>query len=389
MAVSNAFIPAIVGSYRGPPSIERDHSMNPGSTHRTFFSKRKWHFISAGLCLTLLAQEVVLLNRFHREYQPERANSFIRNFVNTSSESLSHVSCNISSPQMEIVKKDVYPTNRNGRHIIFYHLHQTKFVKDLVDCILMNFKFAQNHNGKQCHLIYQHVQKTGGRAMENFLARLLQVSRAKACCLEEMRQRFYNDIPSFCTRIFQSYEVYDGFDAMVQTCQEVYQKNGTGNHKIMVLTTLREPVERSLSQINHFCNKNLNRRTPELQAACRACNHSSHLEVWNDFPHRANDEYQTVAKEALHSEQDRYFLDISDMDSMIQQLQEALPEEFLAKRKAAFEDFFQSKINPEIIRRCDFVMSSSMMKAYRPSKSLYKSFMLGTLGIDNKISWGV
>ena len=124
---------------------ERDDSM-------ILVPKSKWASFAAGVCLALfLVQALVLNSRLLRNYAVDaKPNS-------NSSGASSHVSCNISSPRMEIhanasntVKKDVLPTNRNGRHIIFYHFHQAMFVKDLVDCILIN-----------CVLLYKTENREG------------------------------------------------------------------------------------------------------------------------------------------------------------------------------------------------------------------------------------
>eukprot|EP00529_Nitzschia_sp_RCC80_P030438 CAMPEP_0113464998 /NCGR_PEP_ID=MMETSP0014_2-20120614/13501_1 /TAXON_ID=2857 /ORGANISM="Nitzschia sp." /LENGTH=301 /DNA_ID=CAMNT_0000357119 /DNA_START=522 /DNA_END=1424 /DNA_ORIENTATION=+ /assembly_acc=CAM_ASM_000159 len=212
-----------------------------------------------------------------------------------------------------------FEPSRSDHHVAF-HLRPDDFIDQLADCL----EFSSN-----CHIIYRHVGKTGGTGLQEFFWKLLVIRHRDSCCEQRMTRRFFQNTSDFCAQRFQSYEVTDGFDTMVKECDEHYYKKSSSSssearHRLIVLTTLREPAERYLSKVHQWCNKHLEQRSPDFQAACGRCNFVDDMDIWMGIA-----EDQGLREDRLLVEQTRgslynyphLWLDVSDMTTMMRRLE--------------------------------------------------------------------
>lgn len=266
-----------------------------------------------------------------------------------------------------------------NEHHIAFHLRDNDFVQEVADCL---------HSNSTCHIIYRHVGKTGGTGIQNFFWKLLDIPSRDTCCNHKMIQNFRNDSADYCAQPFQSYEVFAGFDRMVQTCdEEHYQRTETNGrinnqvsaHRLIILTTLREPAERLLSKIHQWCNKNIEKRDPEFTAACQRCNFVEDEDRWMKIAReQGSKEDRVMVKQSLGSLYDypHLWLDLSDINTMIRQLRSHFSQ---PQHQAVFDWYFGQQHNPESFTTCRFLLDSGLFKGLGESKAVYKDFLTGRL----------
>ena len=261
------------------------------------------------------------------------------------------------------------PASRNTA----FHLQPESFITQLEECIL-------NAPSKKCHIMYQHVSKTGGKGVE-FLFFGLTKHRNTACCGNRAKARFYKNPSKHCPHPFQSFEVIEGFDQMVHTCNNDFYKKSPHNPKVIVLIPLREPISRTLSRIHQRCNKGWDVKDDETKAFCTACSFEKHSDYWMKYPSYVNQDYKTIQNQSTQSLQmfDHLYIDTVDLNKMATMLSERLSpvNDHYAK---VFQEYFNQKHNPEKLTHCSFGINSPMMKALKPAIEIYREFVVnGTL----------
>jgi hypothetical protein len=279
------------------------------------------------------------------------------------------------------------PASSSDGHHVAYHQRPNDFVDVLADCL---------HSNSTCHIIYRHVGKTGGTGVQAFFWKLLGLPMRDTCCSARMRRRFMNNTRDYCAQAFQSYEVIDGFGTMVKVCDDRYYKKpsrdqmilsnfqddprqGWQPHRLIVLTTLREPIERLLSKIHQICNKNLKSRSQKVLAACQRCDFAQDEDMWMQWAREQGSLEDRVIVQQTRGPLHKYphlWLDVSDLNAMIHQLRPRFSQQ---QQQEVFDWYFSQKHNPEKLNNCRFSMDSSLIKGLNESKAIYKDFLTGRL----------
>ena len=160
-------------------------------------------------------------------------------------------------------------------------------------------EFARCAKTKRCKLLYWHVQKTGGTYLASRLYKILNRDQRgyqskEWCCHESfMRHKFRANTTKYCTTNFGVYEVRPNqYREIVNTClrhqqqqqqqqQQQFKVEEGGNEddegkverlEYMGLMTIREPLQRTISQIHQQCNVRRNSHLkPKDQEICNRC----------------------------------------------------------------------------------------------------------------------
>lgn len=125
--------------------------------------------------------------------------------------------------------------------ILNYLRDPERFIQTVQDCA----------TDPHCHIMYQHVSKTGGTTVEQALFPLFDLPTVSTCCHQRLRQQFWENTEHYCAAKFSSWQMFeDEFKEVVGTCQDADPLRRT-----LVLTTFREPTATLLSYIHQMCNK--------------------------------------------------------------------------------------------------------------------------------------
>jgi hypothetical protein len=126
----------------------------------------------------------------------------------------------------------------------------------------------------------------------------------------------------------------------------------------------------TVSHIHQMCNKNADRRSERVAAACARCSYDEYRDVWDGYAEEINHQMEAVHEVAyLHTnyslpwERTSVFtMEAGDMSAF---LQAWLPD----RRFVPY--------NPENKSVCDFAMPSTMMKSLRPATNIYRQLVAG------------
>jgi acetone carboxylase gamma subunit len=213
-----------------------------------------------------------------------------------------------------------------------------------------------------------------------------------ACCGEDVLHRFRNDPHGFCLHPFSSYEVVHGFDEIVDTCNNIFYKlsNGTrilessetNDHRLVILTSLQDPVEAMLADVHQACNnsgESESRDDRVVKAACKACSFDQDKEYWMSHPTRTVDDYAELLRQATGTlkEFDHYWVDVVDLNNMFYDIQTALYPRY----EEDFYAYFKKKHAPETLGGCELSMHAKMIKALRSSRVFYRKFTQGIIDV--------
>ena len=265
-------------------------------------------------------------------------------------------------------------TSSKPKNLWTYRLEPDAFSKQYASCLLDPY----------CHTLYLHIQKTGGTSVEQVLTKVHGYGAFHPCCDNKLINNFKSKPDQFCNASFQSYQVLPNkFPYLLDTCQEIYDASPLP-HRMQILVSVREPISRTLSFIHQQCNRNPNRRSKELLAACDRCNFDSDKDIWLDFAYRTNQEYEdvyTLMSSRVIQEGDKTYqiakdlpvlaIDLDDLNPFFDHVQKFLPEEYQIRfrRKKSF--------NKETLERCSFHMSSEMIKVLSKSTKSYRNLTIG------------
>lgn len=281
-----------------------------------------------------------------------------------------------------------------------------------------------------CHIHYHHVQKTGGSRLASRLHPVLSDPRGekyeskKWCCGIPMMDRFHENVELYCEKLkFGIYEVLGPqFADVVNTCMD-YQSNNTNtggrkseeNDEIVVLMTIREPIQLTLSQIHHQCNKNFQKKSKEEKIICKQCSFESNPDYFLKYVKQTNNVYEGIAsavpdildqfrKESQYTnsrvapEGMRWGRDTQNRtdrgDDWIELVLGSRKEEshrLMILDQADIDRFFsllekhsppgimvpEGRGNEEKTHICSFGVTSSMMKALSPALEIYRNLTGG------------
>jgi len=271
--------------------------------------------------------------------------------------------------------------NNTEAKVLHYHRIPQVFVQKFRRCMV----------DKKCKIYYHHVGKTGGTYVESvffdtFPLNRKYIKKKGTCCFSAMVKRFEENKKGYCSAKFSSYQVRGSqFQHIVQSCMDFNEKrrhaegkDAKFQKKALVLSTYREPISRTLSNINQNCNKNFNRRTQELKDACIACKYESHTDTWDKFVQETNKIYQglKLVAEMQIKNVDVLMVDIKDINFFLDNLFESIEEKKANNGSFHFKKPRSSTRNTEgKLKRCNFGMTSTMVKSLDDgAQEIYKGF---------------
>jgi len=255
--------------------------------------------------------------------------------------------------------------NINDRFI--FAMDPTSFVDGLSDCI-------QDPN---CHVLYHHVQKTGGTFLASTLYPLLNNNSyvdSFWCCHENYMKKFRRKPERYCRLPLGVYEVWgDEFAEVVETCQAYYDNINNNNNndsnnvqRAIVLQTVRDPVTRTVSWIHQQCNKNYE-RMEEYQAVCDRCDYYQDQVVWDEFIDKQIHIYNLLSYELSHSSPSTvpiYTMEDVMMDPMLSMLEQRLRVQFPPGRP-----------NTESKTHCDFHVPTAVFRKFDEARRVYRQLL--------------
>ncbi|OEU23471.1 hypothetical protein FRACYDRAFT_233641 [Fragilariopsis cylindrus CCMP1102] len=183
------------------------------------------------------------------------------------------------------------------------------FINTFADCVL----------DPNCHLLYHHVGKTGGTTIEKIFYQLFpkiikhsgsggggirgkQFETIVLQCLDlisNVNNNNVNTIADDDNNSSSSSNInlnLNNTDDNISTkntkhknksssvlvpTKKQRQRQRQHQHRFLTFSTYREPIARTISDIHQLCNKNLNRRTKQLQEVCQRCTYDSSSAVAN------------------------------------------------------------------------------------------------------------
>jgi hypothetical protein len=243
--------------------------------------------------------------------------------VSSSVRNNQHINRNITSEVIDIDR------GRNDNHINDKH-HLPDRIYYAHEPIRFTTEFARCARERQCKLLYWHVQKTGGTYLASRLYKI--INRVKGqdgynskewCCHEDfMKRKFRTNTTKYCTMEFGVYEVRPWqYREVVETCRRqqstptppqqrrtvtssenmnitryYYTSSDNNNHSQSTrlehigLITIREPLERTLSQIHQQCNVHRSHLKPKEREICNRCQYTNNNDVEGDDNHGNDDQ---------------------------------------------------------------------------------------------------
>jgi hypothetical protein len=294
---------------------------------------------------------------------------------------LSTGSCSSSSSEDQQQQQQQQQTNimaADTPNFLDFHLHQAQFTQTFAACVI----------DSNCRFIYHHVQKTAGTTIEDITLKLFYdvdgKTHSNSCCDNTVLERFNKNSISYCTKQkFQSYQVNGStFENIVKRCMDIYtQQNQSQPQRVVVLTSYREPIARTLSSIHQVCNKNADRRSQSTLEFCDRCSYETDSEYWMGYVDRFNNDYEQLYDHVVRSDylkscasknkMELLAIDSADVSRFFSQLKDALPVTY----HAALEQ--PSVYNPEEKARCSFGVTSDMIKGLALSTDIYRNLTCG------------
>jgi len=240
----------------------------------------------------------------------------------------------------------------NGR--IIFGIHPTNFVEGFANCM----------EDETCHIIYHHVQKTGGTFIASTFYPLLNnkdYSSGFWCCHDKFMKRFRANPEKYCNLKLGVYEVVgDQLKEVVDTCQKVYAEQ---NHHAITFATVRDPVQRTVSWIHQQCNKNYD-RMKEFQPVCDRCSYYEDQEMWDIFVEREINVYLQLS----------YSLPLD-----IYTIEDVMIDQFLALLETRLNRQLPAgHPNAEKKQICDFHVPTVLFKKFNNARRVYRELLTGT-----------
>jgi Sulfotransferase family len=230
-------------------------------------------------------------------------------------------------------------------------------------------RIADCMDSDTCHILYQHVQKTGG---SNFASRLFPIienstyNSSEWCCNQKLVSRFELQPHDFCSRKLGVYEVTaPQYQEIVATC-----RNLRPSDEYLPLISIREPIQRTISMINHQCNKNFEFKNETEQAICKMCRYTRDTAwFWKQFVDQTNTIYlelEQMLTTQKKSNQNAFLLDSVMIDPFLKLLGRVMEVNVTI-----------GKSNKQKTHVCNFGMTSAMMKDLLVSQMIYRNLVGG------------
>ena len=238
---------------------------------------------------------------------------------------------------------------------INFRLQANNLVNVLTDCF----------DDADCRIYYLHFGKSGGTDLEERMFKVFP-PYMDSYCGGSMMKCFHERSTKYCNAKFSSYQAESPFflKTIVPSCM-----TQTGS-KAVVLVSFREPIQRGLSYIHQMCNKSFRRRNKSTRQACSRCSYEQDTDFWDGTVTHFNNEYKELQEVITANIDNTSVLSVDSVD--LTPLYERL---FAATNHTAFKRF--RKANREETKRCDFGVTSEMLRRLAPSSEIYRNLTMG------------
>mmetsp|Transcript_17166 Transcript_17166/g.29553 ORF Transcript_17166/g.29553 Transcript_17166/m.29553 type:complete len:334 (+) Transcript_17166:605-1606(+) len=266
------------------------------------------------------------------------------------------------------------PNQGNDALPLVYTNDRDKFTEIFASCML----------DPTCHILYNHLQKTGGSHLASRLHPILdeagkKYDSKKWCCDQGLMTRFHNRTRHYCELKFGIYETnVPMFTNVVETCQRYTSKRS----REIALITIRDPIERTISQIHHRCNKGYKNRAEKQKKICQRCSYTDDPEFYNHYVNQTNDLYLgltdtmpelTRILEEVNSKKE---FDHQEKLSGLLVLENSDINSFLAHvEQLTNVTFPKGRVNYGNTKVCNFEAPSTMRGKLQPSMDVYQSIV--------------
>lgn len=144
---------------------------------------------------------------------------------------------------------------------------------------------------------------------------------------------------------------------------ELNNNSSNPSSRALVLTTYREPIQMTVSDIHQICNKNLHRRNQQTLQACMNCNYDMDHEYWDALIDRKTEQLRGahIVSRMQVEHVDVYSMHVSEIDGFLQLLTNSTVQPH----------------NVEKTLECNFRVPSSMMRRVVAAESIYRNLTLG------------
>ena len=247
--------------------------------------------------------------------------------------------------------------------------------------------FAKCAMHKKCHIVYFHIQKTGGTYIASRLSPVMNLERYNSkewCCGDSfMYNSFRQNITNYCiNKKMGIYEVTpEQYTEILDTCKQVIPSD----HTMIGLITIREPIQRTISQIHQLCNVNPHRNEQYVQDICERCNYTVNDDdkyFYDKKTNKTNWIYSGVQDVISNTTIDvpLLILDSTDITEFFDTLEDIATQSLRRINSLLDNETFHfpvGRYNPERKTICDFAMPSSMMKHHADSLRTYRWILQG------------
>ena len=267
---------------------------------------------------------------------------------------------------------------------ILYSMQKDKFVE----------KFASCAADQKCHILYWHVQKTGGTYLASRLYyqmnRVAYKSKEWCCHDEFMTNRFRPNPEAYCSREMGVYEVQPiEFAEVIETCRRTASSN---SNTFLGLISVREPLERTISAIHQKCNVHTLRLEEPTRSVCERCSYSGNdSDFFDRVTNRTNEFYQGMKSIINNATLDIPILildnaDISDFVYSIEMHATKILKRgnYLADNETFHFPSGKSNAQDKVPKKlCEFGMPATMMKHHATSLEVYRWITQARYGSDS------
>ncbi|KAG7359280.1 sulfotransferase family protein [Nitzschia inconspicua] len=277
-------------------------------------------------------------------------------------------------------------TSRSPSRLLFA-LHPQEMVDTFATCAVT----------KTCHVLYWHIQKTGGTNLADrlyFMNGQQYQSKFWCCHGDFMRAHFWPDPQAICQKKFGVYEVRPHqYQEVIQTCQQLPSMQ---NDTFIGLVTIRQPFERTVSDIHQRCNVHPEQLNNASQEICRRCDYSvtEDRHFYDKIVNTTNTIFEGIRD--IWSKTDTFdlpllFLDNTDIDTFLHGVERIATQQMHQSGHLPPNESFHfrpGRSNSQASRlgqssndtaatnkksaMCEFGMTSSMMKQHATSLQIYR-----------------
>jgi len=218
---------------------------------------------------------------------------------------------------------------------------------------------------KHCHFYYWHLTKTGGTTITyNFKRVFPKIFKRNSCCGDIAVRNFKKNVEAYCHSKFSSFEVPgEDMRMIVETCMKINPRSSS-----IFMFTFREPISRFISWINELCNKK-KKRSVEWQRVCERCTYAPDTKTTLQLKiEQANKQYLSAS----------YFTEMNLKNVQVLTLDTKDLSGFL-ETPSLQSDFNVTSMlqNPEKKTKCDFGITSSIIRELAPSIGVYRNLTRG------------